>query len=46
MWAGVNAMLLLIIISVVAAAAIGLYQLLLHKHYWGPKGKDQNKNLR
>jgi hypothetical protein len=39
MWAGVKAMLPLIIISIIAAiAAIGAYQLLLQKHYWGPKG--------
>lgn len=32
-------MLLFIIVSVVAAVvAIGAYQLLLQKYYWGPKG--------
>ena len=32
-------MLLFIIISIIAALiAIGAYQLLLQKYYWGPKG--------
>lgn len=32
-------MLLFIIVAVVATAvAIGAYQLLLQKYYWGPKG--------
>jgi hypothetical protein len=42
-------MLLFIIISIIAALiAIGAYQLLLHKYYWGPQGppkkNDQNKD--
>lgn len=32
-------MLPLIIVSIIAAVvAIGAYQLLIQKHYWGPKG--------
>jgi hypothetical protein len=32
-------MLLFIIVSIIAAAvAIGAYQLLIQKYYWGPKG--------
>lgn len=35
-------MLLFIIVSVIATAvAIGAYQLLLQKHYWGPKGPPE-----
>ena len=40
-------MTLLIIVSVVAALlAIGAYQLVINKYYWGPKGppdKNQKK---
>jgi hypothetical protein len=39
-------MLPLIIISVIATLfAIGVYQYIIHKYYWGPKGapKDQNE---
>jgi hypothetical protein len=44
-------MLLFITVSIVAAVvAIGAYQLLLQKHYWGPKGppgkNNQNKDPR
>jgi hypothetical protein len=44
-------MLLFIIISVIATAvAIGAYQLLLQKYYWGPKGppkkEPKGKDLR
>jgi hypothetical protein len=38
-------MLPLIIISIIAALfAIGVYQYIIHKYYWGPKGppKDQH----
>jgi hypothetical protein len=38
-------MLLFIIVSVVAAVlAIGAYQLLLQKYYWGPKGPPEKNN--
>ena len=42
-------MLPLIIVSIIAAlVAIGAYQLLIHKYYWGPKGPpkkdDQDKD--
>lgn len=42
-------MLLFIIVAVIATAvAIGAYQLLLQKYYWGPKGPpkkdDQDKS--
>ena len=38
-------MLLFIIISIIATAvAIGAYQLLLQKYYWGPKGPPQKQN--
>jgi hypothetical protein len=37
-----NEVLPLIIISLIAAvAAIGAYQLLLQKYYWGPKGSPK-----
>lgn len=44
-------MLPLIIVSIIAAAlAIGAYQLVIHKYYWGPNGppkkNTQKKNLR
>lgn len=29
---------IIIIVLVATAVAIGLYQLLIQKHYWGPKG--------
>jgi hypothetical protein len=42
---------LFIILSIIAALlAIGAYQVILHKYYWGPKGppekQDQNKDSR
>ena len=38
-------MLPLIIISVVATlVAIGAYQLLIQKYYWGPKGPPDKKD--
>jgi hypothetical protein len=40
-------MTLLIVVSIlVTLLVIGLYQLLIQKHYWGPKGppnKDEQK---
>jgi hypothetical protein len=44
-------MLPLIIVSIIAAVvAIGAYQLLIQKHYWGPKGPpkedDQQRDSR
>lgn len=29
---------IILIIILATAVAIGLYQLLIHKYYWGPKG--------
>lgn len=38
-------MLPLIIVSIVATAiAIGAYQLLINKYYWGPKGPPEKKD--
>jgi hypothetical protein len=38
-------MLALIIVSVIATVvAIGAYQLLLQKYYWGPKGPPKKNN--
>jgi hypothetical protein len=38
-------MLPIIIISIIAAAlAIGAYQLLIQKFYWGPKGPPPSKD--
>jgi len=35
---------IIIIVILATAAAIGLYQLLIQKHYWGPKGPpDKDK---
>jgi hypothetical protein len=37
-------MTLLIIVSVIAALlAIGAYQMVIHKYYWGPEGKPKKK---
>ena len=37
-------MLPLIIISIIAAVfAIGVYQYVIHKYYWGPKGPPQKR---
>jgi hypothetical protein len=42
--AGVKAVLSLIVISVIATlVAIGAYQLLLQKYYWGPKGPPKKE---
>jgi hypothetical protein len=39
MRAGVNTMLPIIIILIIATAVIiGLYQLIIQKYYWGPNG--------
>jgi hypothetical protein len=44
-WAGVFAMLLLILISAISiGVVILLYQLLLQKYYWGPKGAPKKSN--
>jgi len=38
-------MLLFILVSLVAVVvAIGAYQLLLQKYYWGPKGPPEKSN--
>jgi hypothetical protein len=38
-------MTLFIIVSIIAAAvAIGAYQLLIQKYYWGPKGPPHKQN--
>jgi hypothetical protein len=43
----VKQMLPLIIISVIATIfAIGVYQYVIHKYYWGPKGPPQKRNKR
>lgn len=44
-------MTLFIIVSIIAALiAIGAYQVVIHKYYWGPTGPpkklDQNKDSR
>jgi hypothetical protein len=37
-------MIPLIIISIVAALfAIGAYQYIIHKYYWGPKGRPEDR---
>jgi hypothetical protein len=51
MWTGIHGMLILIVLTLVAAVVvIVLYQGLIQKYYWGPNGppqkKDQNKDLR
>jgi hypothetical protein len=38
MWVGVNAMLPIIIVVIGTAIVIVLYQLIIQKYYWGPKG--------
>jgi hypothetical protein len=38
-------MLALIIVSIIATVvAIGAYQLLINKYYWGPKGPPEKRN--
>lgn len=38
-------MLALIIVSIIAAVvAIGAYQLLINKYYWGPKGPPKKRD--
>ncbi len=40
-----NPTILLIVISIVAVAfAIGAYQLVINKYYWGPKGPPKKEN--
>jgi hypothetical protein len=34
--------ILIIILIVAVAFAIGAYQLLINKYYWGPKGSPEN----
>lgn len=38
-------MLPIIIVSIIAAVlAIGAYQLVIHKYYWGPKGPPKKND--